>query len=895
MNGKMDLAPEQERAILDLMRRITLIQNLDELLKVVVEELPKVVGARGCWIYLRPQYVPEYHQIVVRGKREFTEQELPENEEFVVLAATNYAKSRPLVGKAYFASGEGVTGWVFKSDIVLRVQDVSNPQELAAKGRDLVWKNFYQDGEDFYQPGEPRPLLVVPLKLNQNVLGVLKFHATLDGKPFLETFEKVAIIVAQIISGVINQAWMLDEQSLAISRLIEITSKQRPTDVIQDVLGSMKDMLDCTKTQFFWRNEDGSKIRLVAQNPPLPANAETVGFERGLGLIGWVFKTGRPLMLPDVRMALHGITLDMELLKKYSDGEEVNPTDCFIRSDEKPEFYTGKLQSPVAFLAVPVQLKDGEMQGVVCAYRNSSKKLPFDHTHLRRGKSLANTIALSLENNRQRKLSDLMIKLGHLTDVRQLFETVVKNIPGLVTSRGCSIYLLESEGGENWLRLAYTSREEFIKTDALVPIVYQIGQGKTGVCARMKATLVVNHFGKGSVSQRNLEAEQARIKERHPYNLVQELKDQQENTVGLIQLKTPANLSFPERLPFKELALSMVYGENGLPSQILLQHASDKASTSCSFIAIPIKNRNDLLGVITVARSIPQTPFSADDVSLVESIAGHLASVMTNLKMQDQRRRLMISLAHEVNTPLIGMLADSENLWSELPENSELRNIAKHNMEQVLRLHLQTSTILAVMSERQPVRQFSEHSIYRPLKEACEMFESEAAQKGCDIVGPRALDTTFPTIEMSLLDLTIAFKNILHNAVKYSFRPPASNDRSRYVKVWGAWDKESPQHFVVYVQNYGVGITPEEISKGLIFEPFYRGEKASDRQRTGSGFGLAHAKQVIEDMHHGKITAQSTPQGGDAYLTTFTIRLPLRQPSRHIVKGEGDGKPNTLD
>ncbi|RPI95725.1 MAG: sensor histidine kinase, partial [Chloroflexi bacterium] len=210
--------------------------------------------------------------------------------------------------------------------------------------------------------------------------------------------------------------------------------------------------------------------------------------------------------------------------------------------------------------------------------------------------------------------------------------------------------------------------------------------------------------------------------------------------------------------------------------------------------------------------------------------------------------------------------------------NSDISRIASHNLEQVLRLHMQAATIMAVLSEQSPKRKFSEHSIYRPVKEACELFASEAASKGCDILGPSAREGSFPPMEMSLFDLTIAFKNIIHNAVKYSFTPPANMSTHRTIKVWGEWDRSRKAYYVIHVQNYGVGITPEEIEKRLIFDRYYRGDKASDRRRTGSGLGLAHARLVIEELHHGEINVTSEPQGGDAYLTQFSVRLPIKQP-----------------
>lgn len=299
---------------------------------------------------------------------------------------------------------------------------------------------------------------------------------------------------------------------------------------------------------------------------------------------------------------------------------------------------------------------------------------------------------------------------------------------------------------------------------------------------------------------------------------------------------------------------------------------------SHSILALPLISGSETLGTLELHGALDNSIFTNLSEKSASIIAGFSASTIKNLYINENRKHFLISLAHEINTPLTAILADAENLSQELPPNSEFHQTANHIFGQVLRLHMQTATLMSVLSEPTITRQFSEHSIYRPLKEACELFESEALQKGLEILGPRARDGVFPIIEMSLFDLTIAFKNIIHNAVKYSYAPPKNMNIHRAIKVWGQRDKNREGYYLIFVQNYGVGIMPFEIEKRLIFEPYYRGERSSDRKRTGAGFGLAYARNVIEDLHHGQISVTSMPQGSDAFLTTFSISLPIKQP-----------------
>ena len=103
---------------------------------------------------------------------------------------------------------------------------------------------------------------------------------------------------------------------------------------------------------------------------------------------------------------------------------------------------------------------------------------------------------------------------------------------------------------------------------------------------------------------------------------------------------------------------------------------------------------------------------------------------------------------------------------------------------------------------------------------------------------------------------------------------------NRYIRIIGRWADADHQSYNVSIENYGVGIPQEEIDNGAIFAPYYRGVKASDRRRTGAGLGLAHARQIIEDLHNGAITVTSKYVAGEAYLTTFTVTVPVYQPPR---------------
>ena len=105
-----------------------------------------------------------------------------------------------------------------------------------------------------------------------------------------------------------------------------------------------------------------------------------------------------------------------------------------------------------------------------------------------------------------------------------------------------------------------------------------------------------------------------------------------------------------------------------------------------------------------------------------------------------------------------------------------------------------------------------------------------------------------------------AISILLDNAIKYT---PEGGE------VW-IETRERDGLAEIVVSDTGVGIPEEQLP--LVFERFYRVDKA--RTRGGAGLGLAIARQVAE-AHGGGIEAQSEPGRG----STFVLRIPLSGPT----------------
>ena len=99
--------------------------------------------------------------------------------------------------------------------------------------------------------------------------------------------------------------------------------------------------------------------------------------------------------------------------------------------------------------------------------------------------------------------------------------------------------------------------------------------------------------------------------------------------------------------------------------------------------------------------------------------------------------------------------------------------------------------------------------------------------------------------------------NLLSNAIKYTHAGGRVALRSRMVDDQIRFE----------VQDTGVGLSEEDCQR--VFEKFYRVNKDKG-MAAGTGLGLPLAKHIVEDVHGGRLTVESTLGQG----STFIVMLP---------------------
>ncbi|MCO6462211.1 MAG: response regulator [Saprospiraceae bacterium] len=245
----------------------------------------------------------------------------------------------------------------------------------------------------------------------------------------------------------------------------------------------------------------------------------------------------------------------------------------------------------------------------------------------------------------------------------------------------------------------------------------------------------------------------------------------------------------------------------------------------------------------------------------VESLESQKLKELDHLKS-----RFFANISHEFRTPLtliIGPLEDilregnTEKFRSLIPEMHRNSKRLLQLINQLLDLSKIDADKYVINTTRADIIPFVEmiiHTFSSMAERKNIALETKLDNQLKDILNYKKLWFDEDIVEKVLF-------NLMSNAIKFT-----PNDGKITVNL-GLYKNED-KFIEVNIEDNGIGIPQDKISQ--LFDRFYQVNDHSSTSQSGSGIGLALAKELIE-LHQGKIFARSKPGKG----SIFTFILPF--------------------
>ena len=225
---------------------------------------------------------------------------------------------------------------------------------------------------------------------------------------------------------------------------------------------------------------------------------------------------------------------------------------------------------------------------------------------------------------------------------------------------------------------------------------------------------------------------------------------------------------------------------------------------------------------------------------------------------EEEHRRFIHRLDHELKNPLMSLQASLENLQA--ASDLEARDKAESNIQRALERLAHLLRDLRKLSDLE--ESLLECELVDIPELLAEILEVARAVPGREERQINLIVTQVPTPPPPVLGdrdlLGLSLYNLLDNALKFTVQNEAIEVRVR----------DNGRAVVIEVADSGPGIHPKEQHR--VFEELYRGENA--RSIEGSGLGLALVKRIVA-LHAGELTLRSRQD--EPHGAIFSIRLPV--------------------
>lgn len=232
-------------------------------------------------------------------------------------------------------------------------------------------------------------------------------------------------------------------------------------------------------------------------------------------------------------------------------------------------------------------------------------------------------------------------------------------------------------------------------------------------------------------------------------------------------------------------------------------------------------------------------------------------------EIMESRHKLLLSVSHDIKTPLTSIMGNVELMDSEGNEK-EISSI-QQSADHILNLLTNLLDFSSLEQGKLKVEK-SPFNINRLCAEIATMFEPIALKKDLLFHYSTTVKNNLTAISDELKIKQVA-SNLISNSIKYTL--------DGQVNFMVSFENSN---IVFHITDTGVGIPADKIND--IFTPFVRIDTYNTLAE-GSGYGLSVVKGLV-DLLEGSITVESEVGEG----THFTVRIPVEYELQEESKNE---------
>jgi signal transduction histidine kinase len=239
------------------------------------------------------------------------------------------------------------------------------------------------------------------------------------------------------------------------------------------------------------------------------------------------------------------------------------------------------------------------------------------------------------------------------------------------------------------------------------------------------------------------------------------------------------------------------------------------------------------------------------------------AWLVREVRVNQRQRAFLDAVTHEMKTPLASLRLYLDTLLRHDPEADRRRKFLGRMHEDLERLDQTVDQVLTAARSEEPRGRGARDAVRLPnlLRECIAEIRAHhhlSEQAVLLDVAPNA------AVAGDAGELSVVFRNLLENAVKYSDDP---------VKVKVVVTPGGDGRVRVEISDRGIGIPSGELRK--IFQRFYRAGRDVQRTAAGLGLGLFIVRNLVR-RQGGRVVARSEGWGeGSRFVVTLRAAPPV--------------------